>query len=171
MVNHGQSTTWWSPFLSRSNTWLLSSLWNPSAHLALLTMKTFAQWCRIDTSYFTYNWETCGGWECLIPSCTGPKDLPTALPGTHYFLSSSKLKITNWLKINIIWMTSPICQLTIFAIRQWIYLKASIWKTIMHCMHSLPLFSWPILSQNCHIYGHNLQMTGPKSLKLHVIAL
>ena len=35
MVNHRWSATWWSPSLSRSNTWPLSSLWNPSAHLAL----------------------------------------------------------------------------------------------------------------------------------------
>ena len=35
MVSLGQSTTWQSPSLSRSNTWPLSS-WNPSAHLALV---------------------------------------------------------------------------------------------------------------------------------------
>ena len=44
----------------------------------LLTMKISAQQCRVDTSYFTHNWETHGGWEHLIPSRTGPKDLPTA---------------------------------------------------------------------------------------------
>ena len=36
MVSHGQGTTWRSPSLSRLNMWLLSSLWNPSAHLALI---------------------------------------------------------------------------------------------------------------------------------------
>ena len=37
----------------------------------------------------------------------------------HHALSSSKLKITitNWLKIKLIWINSPVCQLTIFAIR------------------------------------------------------
>ena len=41
-------------------------------------MKTSAQWCRVDTSYFTRNWETRGGRERLILSNSGPKDLPTA---------------------------------------------------------------------------------------------
>ena len=45
----------------------------------LLTMKVSTQWCRVDTSYCTHNWETRGGRERLIPSRTGPKDLPTAL--------------------------------------------------------------------------------------------
>ena len=35
----------------------------------------------VDTSYFTHNWETRGGRERLIPSRTGPKDLPTAING------------------------------------------------------------------------------------------
>ena len=35
MVGHGQSTTWQSPSFSRLSMWLLSSSWNPSAHLAL----------------------------------------------------------------------------------------------------------------------------------------
>ena len=42
-------------------------------------MKTSAQWCRVDTSYFTRNRETRGGRERLILSNSGPKDLPTAL--------------------------------------------------------------------------------------------
>ena len=33
-MSHGQSTTWRSPSFSRSNMWLFSSSWNPSAHLA-----------------------------------------------------------------------------------------------------------------------------------------
>ena len=37
MVSYGQSTTWRSPSLSRSNTWLLSSSWTPTAHLALFS--------------------------------------------------------------------------------------------------------------------------------------
>ena len=36
MVSLGQSITWRSPSLSRSNTWPLGSSWNPSAHLALV---------------------------------------------------------------------------------------------------------------------------------------
>ena len=36
IVSHGQGTTWWSPPLSRSNTWPLNSSWNPSAHMALV---------------------------------------------------------------------------------------------------------------------------------------
>ena len=36
MVSHGQGATWRSPSLSRSNTWPLSSSWNPSAHLVLV---------------------------------------------------------------------------------------------------------------------------------------
>ena len=36
MVSHGRGTIWRSPSLSRSNTWPLSSSWNPSAHLALV---------------------------------------------------------------------------------------------------------------------------------------
>ena len=53
---------------------------------SLRTMKTSsAQWCRVVTSCFTHNWETCGGWEGLIPSHTGPKDLPTSqVPGLHH---------------------------------------------------------------------------------------
>ena len=49
---------------------------------SLWTMKTSVQWCCADTSYFTHNWETCGGWKHLIPSHTGPKDLP--LHGTSH---------------------------------------------------------------------------------------
>ena len=81
MESHRQGTTWWSPSLSRSNAWPLSSSWNPSAHQALRTVKISAQWRRIDTRYFTHNWETRGGRERLIPSRTGPKDLPT--PSMH----------------------------------------------------------------------------------------
>ena len=44
----------------------------------LRTMKIFAQRCRVDTSYFSHNWETRGGRERLIPSRTSQKDLPTA---------------------------------------------------------------------------------------------
>ena len=36
MVNHRQGTAWPSPSLSRLNKWPLSSLWNPSIHLALV---------------------------------------------------------------------------------------------------------------------------------------
>ena len=36
IVSLWQSTTWRSPCLSRSNTWLFSSSWNPSAHLAIV---------------------------------------------------------------------------------------------------------------------------------------
>ena len=84
---------------------------------------------------------------------------------------SSKLKITSWLKIKIIWMNCPICQLTIFTIRHWIHLKASIWGMTMCGMHSLSLFSWLILGQNCHINCHDLQTTGSKCLKLGIPAL
>ena len=42
---------------------------------SLRTTKTSAQWCCVDTSHFTHNWETGGGWERLISSRTGPKDL------------------------------------------------------------------------------------------------
>ena len=76
MVTQGQGTTWRSPFLSRSNKWPLSSSWNPSHNLR--TIRTSAQWCRVATSYFTYNWETRAGRERLTPSRTGPKDLPSA---------------------------------------------------------------------------------------------
>ena len=48
----------------------------PSGH-GLRTMKISAQRCRVDTSYFTHNWETRGGRERL-PSRIGPKELPTA---------------------------------------------------------------------------------------------
>ena len=44
----------------------------------LRTMKTFAQRCRVGTSYFTHSWETREGRERL-PSRIGPKDRPTAL--------------------------------------------------------------------------------------------
>ena len=44
----------------------------------LRTVKISAQWSRVDTNYFTHNWETRGGRERLIPSCTGLKDLPAA---------------------------------------------------------------------------------------------
>ena len=40
--------------------------------LCLRTMKISAQWCRVDTNYFTHNLET----------RTGPKNLPTALKWT-----------------------------------------------------------------------------------------
>ena len=36
MVSHGQGTALRSPSLCRSNTWPLSSSWNPSTHLALV---------------------------------------------------------------------------------------------------------------------------------------
>ena len=45
---------------------------------SLRTMKTSAQWCLVDISYFTHNWETRGWRKRLIPSRAGPKDLPTA---------------------------------------------------------------------------------------------
>ena len=44
----------------------------------LRTMKISAQWCHVETNYFTHYWETRGEQERLIPSRTGPKDLPTA---------------------------------------------------------------------------------------------
>ena len=53
-------------------------LFRPSGPF-LLPMRIYAQWCRVDTSYFTHNWETRGGWEDLISSCTGPKDLSTGM--------------------------------------------------------------------------------------------
>ena len=46
---------------------------------SLGTVKTFTQWCLVDTSYFTRNGETRGWRERLIPSRTGPKDPPTVL--------------------------------------------------------------------------------------------
>ena len=55
----------------------------------LRTVKTCAQWCRVDSSYFTHNWETRGGRERLIPSRTDAKDLPTAhcpLPSAYFRL-------------------------------------------------------------------------------------
>ena len=42
----------------------------------LRTVKVYAKWCRLDTSYFTHNWETRGGRERL-PSRIDPKDRPT----------------------------------------------------------------------------------------------
>ena len=48
----------------------------------LRTMKISAQWCRVDTRYFTHNWETRGGRE-RRPSRIGPKDRPTALGPVH----------------------------------------------------------------------------------------
>ena len=36
MMSHGQGITWRSPSLSKSNTWSLSSWWNPSNRLALV---------------------------------------------------------------------------------------------------------------------------------------
>ena len=44
-------------------------LYGPSLRI----MKTSAHWCCVHMSYFTHNWETGGGQECLIPSRTGPK--------------------------------------------------------------------------------------------------
>ena len=78
---------------------------------------------------------------------------------------------TTFSRSKIIWMNSPTCQLTILAIRHWIYLKASMWGMIVCCMHSPSLFSGSILGQNCHIDCHNLQMTGPACLKLGILAL
>ena len=49
----------------------------------LRTMKISAQWCRVDTSYFTHNWETRGGRERLL-SRIGPKDRPTAFPNDPF---------------------------------------------------------------------------------------
>ena len=46
----------------------------------LRTMKISAQLCHVDTSYFTHNWGNGGGRERLIPSRTGPKDLPLPQP-------------------------------------------------------------------------------------------
>ena len=54
--------------------------------------------CVFDTSYFTHNWETRGGRQCLIPFRTGPKDLPTAGVNTASLsecLHSSKTR-TRW---------------------------------------------------------------------------
>ena len=36
VLHHGNSRARWSPSFSRSNTWPLSSSWNPSAHLAIV---------------------------------------------------------------------------------------------------------------------------------------
>ena len=44
---------------------------HPPSGPSLRTMKTSAQWCCADTSYFTHSRETRGGRERLIPSCTG----------------------------------------------------------------------------------------------------
>ena len=48
---------------------------------------TSAQWCCVDTICLIPNWETCRRRECLIPSCTGPKDLPRWAEGSHNELS------------------------------------------------------------------------------------
>ena len=86
MVTKGQVTTLQSPSLSWLNMLQLNSFWNPTVCLASLwTRRTSAQWCLVDTSYLTHNWETCGKWEHLIPSCTGPKDLPTLRLFLIYF--------------------------------------------------------------------------------------
>ena len=45
----------------------------------LRTMNISAQGCRVDASYFTHNRDTRRGRGRLIPSATGPKDLPTVL--------------------------------------------------------------------------------------------
>ena len=68
-------------------------------------------------------------------------------------------------------MNSPICKLTVSAFRHWIYMKESIWRMIMRCMHSPSLFSWSILDQNCCFFCHNLQMIRLESLKLSILAL
>ena len=79
MVSHGQGTIWRSPSLSRSKMWPLSSLWT------LLPIWPFSSYYEDIRpvmpcwhQYFTHNWETHGGRERLMPSGTGPKDLPTA---------------------------------------------------------------------------------------------
>ena len=79
---------------------------------------------------------------------------------------NSKLKITKWLKITFTWMTSPACQLTIFAIRHCIYLKETTWGMSIFCLDWLSQLSWPISGQNCRICRNNLQMSGPKIPKL-----
>ena len=62
----------------------------------LRTMKISAQWCRVDTGYFTHNWETRGGRERLIPSRTGHQrtcPLPsTSPPRTRVYKSSRHFK-------------------------------------------------------------------------------
>ena len=59
----------------------LQTIW-PSAHLALfvLTMKISAQWCRVDTSYFTHNWETRGGGSILFLSVQVQRTCPLPPP-------------------------------------------------------------------------------------------
>ena len=54
---------------------------------------------------------------------------------TFHILSPSELKITNWLNMKIVWMNSPVHQLTVFAIGHWIYLKASILGIIIALIH------------------------------------
>ena len=49
----------------------------------LRTMKIFAQWCRVDTSYFTLKRETLGGRERL-PSRTGPRTCPRKILRISY---------------------------------------------------------------------------------------
>ena len=79
MVTQGQSKTWQSPSLSGSNMLSLSLMWNLFAHLALV----FKLWRHppsdvVLTTAISPIKETHAGQEHITPSCTGPKDLPTA---------------------------------------------------------------------------------------------
>ena len=69
MVSHGQGTTRRSPFLSRSNTWPLSSSWNPSAYLALVF--ELRRYLSSDAERFTHSfWNRLfvSGSDSLLPS-------------------------------------------------------------------------------------------------------
>ena len=79
MVSHRQNTIWRSPSLQVEHVAVefIMELFHPSGPF-LWPMKISAQWCHVDTCYFTLNLETRGGQEHLIPSHTSPKDLPTA---------------------------------------------------------------------------------------------
>ena len=46
----------------------------------VLTMKISAQWCRVDTSYFTHNWETRGGGSILFLSVQVQRTCPLPPP-------------------------------------------------------------------------------------------
>ena len=83
MVSRGQGTVWWSPSLSRSNTWPLKSSWNHSIHLTLV----FKLWRHplSDAVLRPATGRLVEGRD--IFANTGPKDRP--LPRCHQQLSTN----------------------------------------------------------------------------------
>ena len=100
------SITWWvtgkiqpdcahpSPIQTHGN-WIHHGTLPPIWPLSL-NYEISAQWCCVDTSCFTHKWQTCGGWEHLIPSCTGMKDLPTVQDGSGKCLTEEWQILNRW---------------------------------------------------------------------------